>query len=263
LAKPEDQIDLLRASLLLARHDNPEVELAQYMQQFSLMVDELKADPDITKGTAMAVKRLNRYLFEQGGFHGSRHDYESKSNSYMSAVLDDREGLPITLAVLYLELASRLKIPQVYGVPLPGRFMVGYKDGPEGELRLLDVFNQGKQLTVQQAALDLTETGQFDPEFLEPTTKRSIILRMLRNLMSGLLDQEAEVKEALPYLNLVVAIDPDSMVERLTRAQMNQRIGDKASALSDVQWLIEHFPESGPENMRGMLDEWMQSLRRP
>ena len=92
LAKPEDQIDLLRASLLLARHDNPEVELAQYMQQFSLMVDELKADPEISKGTATAVKRLNRYLFEQGGFHGSRHDYESKSNSYMSAVLDDREG---------------------------------------------------------------------------------------------------------------------------------------------------------------------------
>jgi regulator of sirC expression with transglutaminase-like and TPR domain len=263
LAKPEDKIDLLRASLLLARHDNPEVELAQYMQQFSLMVDELKADPDITKGTATAVKRLNRYLFEQGGFHGSRHDYESKSNSYMSAVLDDREGLPITLAVLYLELASRLKIPQVYGAPLPGRFMVGYKVGPEGELRLLDVFNQGKQLTVQQAALDLTETGQLDPEFLEPTTKRSIILRMLRNLMSGLLDKESEVKEALPYLNLVVAIDPDSMVERLTRAQMNQRLGNKASALSDVQWLIEHFPESGPENMRGMLDEWRQSLRSP
>jgi S1-C subfamily serine protease/regulator of sirC expression with transglutaminase-like and TPR domain len=263
LTKPEDQIDLLRASLLLARHDNPEVELSQYMQQFGLMVDELQADPDIGKGTAMAVKRLNRYLFEQGGFHGSRHDYESKSNSYMSAVLDDREGLPITLAVLYLELASRLKIPQVYGVPLPGRFMVGYKDGPEGELRLLDVFNQGKQLTVQQAALDLTETGQLDPEFLEPTSKRSIILRMLRNLMSGLLDQKTEVKEALPYLNLVVAIDPDSMVERLTRAQMNQRMGDKASALEDVQWLIEHFPESGPENMRGMLNEWRQSLRKP
>lgn len=261
LAKPEDQIDLLRASLLLARHDDVEVELPQYMQQFSLMVEDLKNDAEIAKGGALAMKRLNRYLFEEGGFHGSRHDYESKSNSYMSAVLDDREGLPITLAVLYLELASRLKIPQVYGVPLPGRFMVGYKDGPEGELRLLDVFDRGKQLTVEQAALDLTETGHLDPEFLEPTTKRNIILRMLRNLMSGLLDQESEVKEALPYLNLVVAIDPDSMVERLTRAQMNQRIGEKASALLDVQWLIEHFPESGPENMRAMLDEWMQSLR--
>jgi serine protease Do len=263
LAKPEDQIDLLRASLLLARHDDVEVELSQYMQQFSLMVDDLKSDPEICKGTVAALKRLNRYLFEEGGFHGSRHDYESKSNSYMSALLDDREGLPITLSVLYLELASRLKIPQVYGVPLPGRFMVGYKDGPEGELQLLDVFNQGKQLTVQQAALDLTESGEFDPELLEPTTKRNIILRMLRNLMSGTLDQEAEVKEALPYLNLVVAIDPDSMVERLTRAQMNQRIGEKASALSDVQWLIEHFPETGPENMRAMLDEWSQSLRSP
>jgi regulator of sirC expression with transglutaminase-like and TPR domain len=125
------------------------------------------------------------------------------------------------------------------------------------------VARNGDSAPVNIWIISQIETGQFDPEFLEPTTKRSIILRMLRNLMSGLLDQEAEVKEALPYLNLVVAIDPDSMVERLTRAQMNQRIGEKASALLDVQWLIEHFPESGPENMRGMLDEWMQSLRRP
>jgi S1-C subfamily serine protease/regulator of sirC expression with transglutaminase-like and TPR domain len=261
LAKPDDKIDLLRASLLLARHDNAEVDVTQYLQQFSRMVDELKSDPEIAKGTAAAVKRLNHYLFEEGGFHGSRHDYESKANSYISELLDDREGLPITLSVLYLELASRLHIKQVYGVPLPGRFMVGYKDGPEGELTLLDVFNRGKKLTVEQAAMQLTDRDELDAEYLKPASKRSIILRMLRNLMSSTMDQESAAKETLPYLDLVVAVEPESSVERLTRAQMNQRLGDKASARVDVQWLIEHFPESGPDEMRVQLDRWMQSLR--
>jgi regulator of sirC expression with transglutaminase-like and TPR domain len=75
------------------------------------------------------------------------------------------------------------------------------------------------------------------------------------------MDQESAAKETLPYLDLVVAVEPESSVERLTRAQMNQRLGDKASARVDVQWLIEHFPESGPDEMRVQLDRWMQSLR--
>ncbi len=262
LAKPEDNIDLMRAALLLARHDNPEVDVPQYLQQFTRMVDELKSDPEIAKGTASAVKRLNRYLFDEGGYHGSRHDYESKANSYVSELLDDREGLPITLSVLYLELAARLNVPQVYGVPLPGRFMVGYKDGPEGELVLLDVFNKAKKLTVEQAAMELTERGELDKEYLAPATKRSIILRMLRNLLSSTMDQETAVKETLPYLDLVVAVEPESSVERLTRAQMNQRLGDKAAARADVQWIIEHFPESGPDELRAQLDQWMQALRQ-
>jgi len=261
LAKPEDKIDLLRAALLIARHDNAEVEVSHYLQQFGRMVDELKADPEIRKGTASAVNRLNRYLFEESGFHGSRHDYANKSNSYMSELLDDREGLPITLGVLYLELAHRLNVPNVFGVPIPGRFMIGWKDGPEGELQLVDVFNRGKAFTVEEAALELSDRGRFDDTELEPAAKRDIVLRMLRNLLRIALDEESSAKDSLPYLDLTVAIDPDASVERLTRAQMRQRLGDKAAAREDVQWLIEHFPESGPEEFRAKLDEWMQSLR--
>jgi regulator of sirC expression with transglutaminase-like and TPR domain len=66
----------------------------------------------------------------------------------------------------------------------------------------------------------------------------------------------------LPYLDLVVAVEPESSVERLTRAQMNQRLGDKAAARADVQWIIEHFPESGPDELRAQLDQWMQALRQ-
>jgi serine protease Do len=260
LAKPEERTDLIRAALLLARHDNPEVEIGQYLQSFDRMVDDLKSDPEIAKGTLAAVKRINRYLFEEGGFHGSRHDYNSKSNSYMNELLDDREGLPITLSVLYIELASRLGVKGVHGIPLPGKFMVGYREGPEGELMLVDVFERGKTISVMQAAMELTERGEFAEESLEPSTKRSIILRMLNNLLSTTLDDAAAIKDTMPYLDLSIALDPEAAVQRINRARMKERLGQRQEAAEDVRWLTEHFPEDGPSEIRNQLQQWLDSL---
>jgi S1-C subfamily serine protease/regulator of sirC expression with transglutaminase-like and TPR domain len=260
MAKPEEKIDLMRAALLLARHDHAEVDVAHYLQQVQRLTEELREDPGIQQGTASAIASLNRYLFEENGFHGSRHDYANKSNSYMSALLDDREGLPITLSVLYLELAHRLGVADIFGVPLPGRFMVGWKDGPEGELQLVDVFNRGKILTLTEAALDLSDLGHIPEEALKPASKRDIILRMLRNLLGNAMDEEDAAKNSLPYLDLTVALNPDASMERLTRAQLRQRLGDKAAAKEDVRWLLDHYPESGPEELRSRLDEWLHSL---
>ncbi|TDU81212.1 S1-C subfamily serine protease [Prosthecobacter fusiformis] len=260
LAKPEDQIDLIRATLLLARHDNPEVEITQYLQNFARMVDDLKKDPEIAKGTLPAVKRLNRYLFEEGGFHGSRHDYSNKSNSYMNELLDDREGLPITLSVLYIELASRLGVKGVHGIPLPGKFMVGYREGPEGELKLVDVFERGKTLSVEEAALELTERGEFAEESLEPSTKRAIVLRMLNNLLSSTLDDATAIKETMPYLDLSIALDPDAAIQRINRARMKERLGLKQEAAEDVRWLTENFPEDGPGEIKSQLQDWLDTL---
>lgn len=262
LSKPEDKIDLLRCTLLLARHDNPEIDIGQYLQSFARMVAELKKDPEIIAGHLAAVKRLNRYLFEENGFHGSRHDYESRSNSYMNEVLDDREGLPITLSVLFVELASRLGIKGVCGMPLPGKFMVGYREGPEGEWMLIDAFERGKTLTVEEAALELTQTPSLDEDFLRPATKQSIILRMLRNLLGSAMDNDSSAaKESLPYLNLVVAVDPSAAVDRITRARINEQAGDKAAASVDVLWLTENFPEDGPAETLQHLHQWLRSLR--
>lgn len=262
LEKPEPEINLLRCTLLLSRHDNPEIDIASYMNAFKTMVADLKDDAEIKKGTIPAVKRLNRYLFEENGFHGSRGDYENRSNSYMNEVLDDREGLPITLSVLYVELASKLGIQGVFGVPLPGKFMVGYRDGPEGELQLIDVFENGKELTVEQAALQLSDTGEFSEEMLAPTTKRAIFLRMLRNLLSTTFEASRSLRDSLPYFNLILAVDPKSQPDRDIRSQLHERLGDKAAARSDLQWLIEHFPEDGDPSVLQQLDARLQSLRR-
>jgi regulator of sirC expression with transglutaminase-like and TPR domain len=261
LEKPEPEVNLLRCTLLLSRHDNPEVEVAAYLNDFKLMIADLKDDPQIKEGTIPAVQRINRYLFEENGFHGSRGDYESRSNSYMNEVLDDREGLPISLSVLYIELASRLGVQGVFGVPLPGKFMVGYRDGPEGELKLVDVFENGKQLSVEQAALMLTDSGEFAEESLAPASKRDILLRMLRNLLGNAFDETRSIRESLPYLDLVLEIDPKAAAERLTRARLRQRLGEKAAAREDVSWLIQNFPDDGPPELIQQLDRWMQTLR--
>jgi regulator of sirC expression with transglutaminase-like and TPR domain len=261
LEKPEPEINLLRCTLLLSRHDNPEIEVGSYLNDFKLMIADLKDDPQIKEGTIPAVKRINRYLFEENGFHGSRGDYESRSNSYMNEVLDDREGLPISLSVLYIELASRLGVQGVFGVPLPGKFMVGFRDSPEGELKLLDVFENGKELSVEQAALMLTDSGEFAEDSLAPATKRDILLRMLRNLLGTTFDETRSIRESLPYLDLVLAIDPKAAAERLTRAQLRQRLGQKAAAREDVSWLIENFADDGPPELIQQLDRWMQTLR--
>ncbi len=209
LAKPEPEINLMRCTLLLARHDDPEVDVASYLDQFKSMVADLKADPEIEKGTVAAVQRISRYLFEENGFHGSRDDYENRANSYMNEVLDDREGLPITLSVLYVELASSLGVQGVFGVPLPGKFMVGYRVGPEGELQLIDAFERGEQLNIDHVKTVLAVGDPYpEEEIFKPAMKKDIILRMMRNLILTTLDGNTPTPATLPYVHLALAIDP-------------------------------------------------------
>jgi serine protease Do len=262
LSGPDEKADLLRCALLISRHDNPELDVESYLREFARMVDDLKDDAEIAKGTLPAVRRLTAYLFEQNGFHGSRHDFESRSNSYINEVLDDREGLPITLSIIYLELASRLGIKNVAGIPLPTRFMVGYREKPEAEFSLLDVFDGGKQLTMEEARTLVVGDAPIPDQSMQPATKKDIILRMLRNLIGRALATANPSKEAAPYLDLLLSIDPEAFRERFTRARLSQVAGNPNRAAEDVQWLIEHPPAGLDEPQRDALAEWLENLRQ-
>src|SRR5205085_9152402 len=98
---------------------------------------------------AAKLTALNKYLFTERGFHGSRSDYYNRANSYLNEVIDDREGLPITLSVLYMEIARRLGV-KVVGIGLPGHFIVQHLPA-KGERQLIDVYGGGKALTREQA----------------------------------------------------------------------------------------------------------------
>ena len=208
------------------------------------------------------MQRLTEFLFGQNGFHGSRQDCDSRSNSYINEVLDDREGLPITLSILYLELAARLGVKNLAGIPLPVRFMVGYREKAGGEFRLLDVFDGGKSLTMSEARALVAGDAPIPGESMQPAKKKDIILRMIRNLFGRAVASSNPAKEAPPYFDLLLALEPQAFRERLTRARMRELARDTAGAAGDITWLVENPPKELDEAQRLALAEWLARLRQ-
>jgi serine protease Do len=242
LEGPEEKNDLLNAALLVARLDNTELETEPYRQQVADMAREISARLPARAGEFAKLTALREYLFAENGFHGSRSDYYNRANSYLDRVLDDREGLPITLSILFMELARRIGLDGVGGLPLPGHFMVAFKP-KEGAEQIIDVFNGGKILSRTEAQDQIVEaTGQgFQDTDYRRATKLEIIVRMLRNLLAIAQRSESSA-EVLRYLDAIVTLSPDSVPDRLARAQLRLQTGDTSAAKADFKWLLDHQP---------------------
>ena len=188
LDRPEAKIDLFHAALLVARYDDPDVDVAFYQRQLDAMAKDIRSP---------SIDALIKYVFIDNGFHGSRTDYYNRANSYMNQVMDDREGLPITLSVLFIELARRAGLKDVSGVPILGHFMVKHKN------QLIDVFDGGVKLSRVEAEERLGIP--LLPEYLRPASKRDIILRMIRNLQNASARSQAPRYEQL--LDALIVVD--------------------------------------------------------
>jgi serine protease Do len=238
----EADIDLLHAALLIARLDNEEVDVGAYRKEIERMAQRIAARLPKDADDKARLAALNKYLFAERGFHGSRGDYYNRSNSYLSEVLDDREGIPITLSVLYIELGRRLGV-SLHGVGLPGHFVVRHVPA-KGEAQLIDVYEGGQALSREDAEKkvhDITERPLRD-EDLAAVDKRTIVVRMLHNLLN-VAEREKDQESMLRYLSAIIAVAPDAAQQRGMRAILRHKAGDRDGALQDVDWLIEHQPE--------------------
>jgi regulator of sirC expression with transglutaminase-like and TPR domain len=174
--------DLEAGAFLLSRFVRPRAEAAAYR----LWLDRVAAAvgdglPDDAT-TSEAAKRLAAHLFQSMGFAGNETNYYDPDNSCLSRVIDTRRGIPVTLSILYLLVAKRLKIA-VYGVGTPGHFLLGFRE--DGEARFLDAFRQGSMLDAAEVRRMLVRNGyEFRPEYLKPCAPREILARMMRNLLS-------------------------------------------------------------------------------
>jgi regulator of sirC expression with transglutaminase-like and TPR domain len=247
LQGPEEKIDLLAAALFIARLDNEELDVSAYQKEVARLAKEVAAALPKNADESVRLKALNKYLFQERGFHGSRVDYYTRANSYINEVMDDREGLPITLSVLYMELARHLKV-KVVGVALPGHFIVRHE--PEnGEKQFIDVYDGGTFLSQQDAERILrTFTGKpskkkaiLNPLHLPGAAKKTIIVRMLHNLLNVAQDEQ-DRDGMLRYLDAIVAVAPDSADERWIRAVFRFQSGQREGALLDVDWLLDNSP---------------------
>jgi serine protease Do len=237
LKEPDDKIDLIQGALLIARLDHEDLDVSSYHMQVERMAQEIAAKLPRDAAPRAKLAALTKDLFSERGFHGCRSDFENRANSYLSDVLDDREGLPITLAVLYMDLAQRLGV-KLDGIGLPGRFLVQYRPS-KGAAVFLDVYEGGKEMTRREVATMIEQMNGEAPrkESFWPVTRRATLARILANLANAA-QKENDVRGFLRYQDATVLLVPDGVEERLTRAAARYRLGDKSGALADIDFLL-------------------------
>lgn len=239
--KADADVDLARAALLVSQLDNEEVDVDGYVREIDRIVAGIRAKLPADADGAAKFAALDRHLFEELGFHGSRTDYYNKSNSYLNEVLDDREGLPITLSLLYIEAARRLGL-RVAGVGLPGHFVVR-REPPGAEPQLVDVFDRGRTMTRDDAAKLVRESTGSDirDEHLAPQTKRAIVVRILHNLFGAARDAQ-DTESMLRYVDTIVKLDEQAAEDRWFRAVLRFQTQRLDEAKADTEWLLAHEP---------------------
>lgn len=216
LTVPDDQVDLARAALLIAAIDNPEIEVADSLQTLDDLASDFQKLVSETSNETERLDAFHKFLFDEQGFHGSRVNYYNPSNSYLNETIDDREGLPITLSILYMTIAKRVGF-RTEGVGLPGHFVVRVIP-KEGEPTLVDPFERGQKLTISEAEALVKESGrEWDATALEPQTVRQILVRMLRNLLN-LANEKSDAEAALRYVETVLVLEPESLSDQLLKA---------------------------------------------
>jgi serine protease Do len=238
LCEKEDESDLLEGCLLIAALDHPDISLEQYTTRVDQMGEEIRKTLSNKPTDSERLASLNRFLFEENGYRGGIDEYYHPANNHLDRVIDDREGMPITLSVLYMELGRRIGL-KIEGVGIPGHFVVRYRKNSK-ESKLLDVFDKAKVLTDSDVAMMVMMHSQRLPQDddLRPQTTKEILTRVLQNLLNSA--REAVDWEAYNrYSEGLVALYPEEASYRLQRGSSRFQTGRLSSAIIDIDWIIE------------------------
>jgi regulator of sirC expression with transglutaminase-like and TPR domain len=199
--KVDREIDVPTAALYIAQVEYPDLEIERYQTALANMAGAVATRLPEVQYPLKTIQTINEYLYDELGFHGNELDYYNPCNSLLNDAIDRRTGIPITLAVIYLEIAKQIKFPMV-GIGMPGHFLI--RPNFEGAGIFVDVFDRGEILFVEDCRQKLMQIYQQDipflpPEILQPVTNRQILLRILNNLQATYLyrpdfDRAATIK---------------------------------------------------------------------
>ena len=237
-AGPDDVIDLATAALTLSRVFQPDLNIAASQDALDLLTAAARARVAQEGPLLERVVALNTLLFDELGFAGEREDFYDPRNSFLDQVLVRRRGIPISLSVLYCEVARRLGLP-AYGVSFPAHFLVrvGRGDGtlvldpyaggvalsePELDRRLADVYGEG------------AVTIRSHPSLLRPAGKRETLVRMLRNLV-GIYQGRNDDAQLLAALTAMLHLMPDLPDALHQRGLLFHKLGHAPAALADLR----------------------------
>ena len=241
---------LAPAALAIARVEYPSLDAAPYLQRLERMGEaaEGRLQRQAHGGVAAQIATLNAYLFEELGFSGNADRYDDPRNSFLNEVLDRRLGIPISLAVVYLEIGRRAGM-RLEGVNFPGHFLVRAPDAAED--LIVDPFHAGALLSEVDCRHLLREyvgdETAFDRALLATATRAHIVVRMLVNL-KRLYVRMQSFPQARAVANLLLAVDPSALSELRDRGLLAYHMEDFASALRDLEAYLRLMPRSDAPN---------------
>ena len=266
---------LARAALVIARIEYPRLEVEPYLARLDAMgaaarlrierhVADTGDDTPLSRVTA-----LNAYLFEDERFVGNREQYEDPRNSCLNEVMERRTGIPITLSLLYMEVAARAGV-LVDGVNFPGHFLVRCPETGSGAKGIIiDPFHRGALLSEQDCRVLLQRhVGSevaFDRALLAPATRPQIIVRMLLNLKRIYVHMRS-FPQARDVTEMLLALSPSALSELRDRGLLAYHLNDLATALRDLQTYLKlsSMAEMDDEERKEHEQIWehVKTLRR-
>ncbi|MBF2003458.1 MAG: SirB1 family protein [Synechococcales cyanobacterium C42_A2020_086] len=242
--QPEQQIHLARAALYLAQEEYPSLDVDEYLNALETMAAEVAERLPQERYPLRVIQTLNQYLYQDLGFRGNVENYYDPRNSFLNDVIERRLGIPITLSLVYLELARHIDFPMV-GVGMPGHFLIR---PTLGEMQVfVDAFHQGEVLFAEDCQERLSQLyGQpieMRPEFLADVNPHHFLARMLTNLKAIYLNQ-GEIAKALAAIERILLIFPDAALEQRDRGLIYYQAGRWTEASQDLANYLRHVPDA-------------------
>jgi regulator of sirC expression with transglutaminase-like and TPR domain len=262
--REDASIDLATAALAIARTEYPALDSPYYLSRLDGLAKRVRSRMRSSPTARENIALLNRVLFDEEGLRGNRENYYDPRNSFLNDVLDRKLGIPITLSLVYMDVARRVGFP-LCGTGMPGHFLVKRCDPMSGEI-IVDPFNRGLIVSTAECQKRLNEiySGEIAmrPEFLYAVTHREILTRILNNLRQVYFTQR-NLHKGLRILDLLLAIpplSPDLLRERgLVRLNLEQYLG----AARDLGGYLQACPEApDSDDVRETLEMLRQLLAR-
>jgi regulator of sirC expression with transglutaminase-like and TPR domain len=241
---------LAPAAFAIAGVEYPALDAGPYLQRLERMGEaaagRIQRHP--STGAQARIATLNAYLYEELGFSGNREHYDDPRNSFLNEVFDRRIGIPISLAIVYLEIGRRAGM-RLEGVNFPGHFLVRAPADPAGadDDLIIDPFHSGALLSEvdcrQLLRQHVGEAAAFDHGLLATATRQQIVVRMLVNL-KRLYVRMRSFPQARAVADLLLAVDPSALAELRDRGLLAYHMEDFAAALKDLETYLRLMPRS-------------------
>ncbi len=261
--QPHGTFRLAEGALLIAQEEYPTLDIVAYLRRLDAMADVVAGRLGLEIEPEHIVAQLNTYLFDEQGFRGNQTQYYDARNSFLNEVIERKTGIPITLSVVYIEIARHVGLP-IVGVGMPGHFLVRYSAQPT--VFWIDPYYRGRILNEADCQEHLAEMYgdrlPWEAAYGAPVSDHAVLQRMLYNLKS-IYVQQGDHHRALGVVERLLLLRPDVSTEVRDRGLLQAQLGAVDMALDDLQHYLQLAPDAPDAAVVAQhIDALQRHLRR-